>query len=119
MSASLSVKPEAKSGECQPKSKTEQNMRGLKPPKSRIHRDCQRAIETEVCLVNQMNRIYIYTSNFLFNVFHIKVILMRKRRLAPNQALHVTSMTNLQKAADFTQAELALASYRYRTSILQ
>ena len=37
-----------------------------------------------------MNRTH--TSNFLFNVFHIKVILMRKLRLAPNQALHVTSI---------------------------
>ena len=34
---------QAKSGECQPKLKTEQNMRGLKP-KSKSHRDFQRAL---------------------------------------------------------------------------
>ena len=59
---------------CQPKSKTEQIMK-------------RRGIETEICLVNQMNRMH--ASNFLFS---IKVILVCKLRLAPNQALHVTSI---------------------------
>ena len=63
----------------------EVSKRGLKP-KLKSHRDCRR---TEVCFVNQMNRMH--TLNFPFNVFHIKVVLMRKLRLAPNQALHVTS----------------------------
>ena len=78
---------QAKSGECQPKLKTEQNMRGLKP-KSKSQRDCQR-------VVNQMNRICILqTSYSMFSTSKSYACAMRKLRLAPNQALHVTSIYN-------------------------
>ena len=86
MEESISIK-----AKCQPtsqrlkvESNTEQIMRGLET-KVRVTETVEKSQRLRYA---QMNRMH--TSNFLFNVFHIKVILMHKLRLAPNQALHVT-----------------------------